>query len=72
MLMLLPLFVYRSIHTFDFATPGRSAMYQALVVWQLGQNAFHLASRNGHMDVVRLLLDKTADVNLGDKVSYDN
>ena len=35
------------------------------------RTAFHLAARNGHLDVVTLLLDRAADVNARDVVSID-
>jgi ankyrin repeat protein len=36
--------------------------------WQAGFTGLFMASMNGHLDVVRLLLDSKADANLTDQV----
>ena len=42
-----------------------------MIMTQKGVTALYIASFNGHMTVVRLLLEKVADVNINDKVVMD-
>ena len=39
-----------------------------VILIQNGQTALHTAAFNGHMAILRLLLEKEADVNICDKV----
>ena len=42
----------------------------SFILYQMGRTALHYAAMYGHIDVMRLLLDKGADVHSRDKVSY--
>ena len=46
-----------------------STLNLSLLIWQIGQNAVHIASWNGSIEMVKVLLDRGADVDAPDDVS---
>ena len=46
-----------------------STLNLSFLIWQIGQNAVHIASRNGSIEMVKVLLDRGADVDAPDDVS---
>ena len=44
-------------------------LIMSFISYQDGRTALHIAAKNGHNDVTAMLLDKGADVNIGDNVS---
>ena len=41
-----------------------------MVLLQNGKTALHMAACNGHVAIIRLLLEKNADVDICDKVTF--
>ena len=46
-----------------------STLNLSFLIWQIGQNAVHIAGRNGSIEMVKVLLDRGADVDAPDDVS---
>ena len=46
-------------------------LIMSFILYQDGRTALHWAAINGNIDIARLLIDKGADVNIGDKLVSD-
>ena len=46
-------------------------LIMSFILYQYGYTALYRAAMKGHTDIARLLLDKKADVNIGDKMVSD-
>ena len=63
------LFVYHCCHTISHI--ALCIIFDMKSYYQVGLTALHSAAQGGHIEVVRLLLDRNANIDAVTKVSHD-